>query len=148
MGRRWATRLSLLLGFRGAGFLDELDAERVEHLFEQGLFVLREVALGLALQHREDVDDFLGVREVGRLRRSSGADGLPEAVRFAQLRLLAFAGGPGDGELLLRSFRGNPQEVSAAFNAGNRRTRTGVSARAVLPRTARGFSSTKERAAR
>ncbi len=41
------------------------------------------------------------------------ADSLPDPVRFAQLRLLALAGGQADGELLLRSFRGHPEEVRA-----------------------------------
>jgi 3-oxoacyl-[acyl-carrier-protein] synthase-1 len=40
-------------------------------------------------------------------------DALPDPVRFAQLRLLALAGGQADGELLLRSFRGHPEEVRA-----------------------------------
>src|SRR5881296_3954898 len=77
-GRRCATRASFS-GFACFGPLDELDAKGVEHLLQEGIFVRREIALGLGFQHRQDVDDLLGLREVGGLAHRALADRLAEA---------------------------------------------------------------------
>src|SRR3989449_218874 len=77
-GRLCATRASFS-GFACLGQLDELDANGVEHLLQQRLFLSREIALGLGFQHRQDVDDLLGLREVGGLARRALADRLAEA---------------------------------------------------------------------
>src|SRR5213594_2512093 len=69
-GRRCATRASFS-GFACFGPLDELDAEGVEHLLQQSLFLRREIALGLGFEHRQDVDDLLCLGEVGNLPRSA-----------------------------------------------------------------------------
>src|SRR5437899_5701551 len=77
-GRRCATRASFS-GFACFGPLDELDAEGVEHLLQQSLFLRREIALGLGFEHRQDVDDFLRLGEVGNLPRRALANLLTEA---------------------------------------------------------------------
>src|SRR2546426_8513261 len=77
-GRRCATRASFS-GFACLGPLDELDAEGVEHLLQQSLFLRREIALGLGFEHRQDVDDFLCLGEVGNLPRRALANLLTEA---------------------------------------------------------------------
>src|SRR3989442_5724939 len=76
-GRRCATRASFS-GFACFGPLDELDAEGVEHLLQQSLFLRHEIALGLGFEHRQDVDDFLRLGEVGNLPRRALADRLTE----------------------------------------------------------------------
>src|SRR5947208_14548241 len=72
-GRRCATRASFS-GFACFGPLDELDAEGVEHLLQQSLFLRREIALGLGFEHRQDVDDFLCLGEIGSPPRRALAD--------------------------------------------------------------------------
>src|SRR2546427_11964512 len=86
-GRRCPTRASFS-GLACFGPLDELDAEGVEHLLQQSLFLSHEIALGLVFEHRKDVDDFLCLGEVGNLRRRGLADLLTEGHQ----------GGPRQGE--------------------------------------------------
>src|SRR5439155_11633147 len=61
-GRRCATQASFS-GFACFRPLDELDAKGVEHLLQQRVLLRREVALCLGFQHRQDVDDLLGLGE-------------------------------------------------------------------------------------